>query len=105
MTPDDPMTNGEIGRILMRQDAATSAYRASHHEQMDQLNALIGRLSDKIDRYIGPVAVLQKQADSAERAAESLTGRVTHLESQTAKVLGAATMVGFLAGLIPKWLK
>ena len=91
------------GIDVIREDVATRAdvLEKLFTARLDPFKSL----SEKIDRYIGPVAVLQKQAESAESSTASLTGRVTALENQSAKVYGFAAAVGLIGGWVSGFLK
>jgi chromosome segregation ATPase len=100
MTEQD-ITIGEIGRAVARMEQAFAESRESHHRQIQATNHALGELSKKMDTYIGPVAVLEKQAASAEQAIERLDGEMKAVSAQAARVSAAGSLLAFIAALIP----
>ena len=101
MTDRDDINIGEIGRSVARIELTLREARDRHHEQNTATNLLIGKLSEKIDRYIGPVAVLEQKAADARKDIETLELEMKEISKKAAQVSILGAIGAMVAGLLP----
>jgi chromosome segregation ATPase len=106
---DEQLTLGEISRTLKRMESDFAESNARHHAQIQATNASLSQLTTKMDEYIGPVAVLKKQAADAEQdikdirlEVKAIDTRVGDSAKNAAFLSGGISMLGFLFNVFKK---
>ena len=105
MAEQDEITLGEIYRMCQATNAQLTALTAEvrdrHHMLAEKMNAAVGTVQVQMMQYIGPVAVLEKQASDAEQNLQRLDGEVREMGKQAAKVSVLGTVAAMVMAVIP----
>jgi ABC-type transporter Mla subunit MlaD len=104
MTDEQGVNIGEIARAVDRIEKTFAEVRKGHHDQMNATTLALGKLSEKFDAYIGPVAVLQKQAADAEVDIKRISDDLDAVTAKSAAISGGIGVLAFLAQFWP-WHK
>lgn len=94
MTDAQQLSSGETGRSLARIERAIEALaievRERHHA-----------MGNKVDAYIGPVAVLKEQTARMSAQLDEHDASITAVKIQAGKVSFAGALLAIVAALIP----